>query len=369
MFYFFSLAVRTSTKRSATQLPSPSMPHSQVPKKIARLALDNPSSQKSVDLNFEFDPTFNTLPEPAFSASVAPFAQPSPTFPPPACETPLSEPEVFLLSPPDSPTTTALTTPTLEPLPAPIKTPPTFESLPSEIRRMIYLHLPDIVFDFPLTYCHSHVRGLKQHPLTSVSRLIRSEALKLIHAHNTWNIKLEFKIMYEAFRTWIDTIGDEGAGALRIVIVGVRSRKFRRRAERRREAAGQASQGGNGQHTQIPHHQAMLFVNPLFFTLGAQNVLNSNAVANNAGSSGRQEPEYCPPDGEASYRVDLSEKWEGGKVEIVRCDGSMEAGECGRVYLEGLVRGLWEKRGRNQLRRSDWVEMVERFLEWTGWWI
>jgi len=78
--------------------------------------------------------------------------------------------------------------------------------------------------------------------------------------------------------------------------------------------------------------------------------------------------EYHPPDGDASFKIDLSEKFVGGKVQLVRNDGTKRAGEDARQYLAKMVNGLWEKRRIGTLNGQDWVTMVDDFLTFTGWW-
>jgi hypothetical protein len=78
---------------------------------------------------------------------------------------------------------------------------------------------------------------------------------------------------------------------------------------------------------------------------------------------------YSPPDGDASFKIDLSEKHIGGKVQIVRNDGTKEAGEKGREYLAKMVAGLWEKRQAGTLNGQDWVTMVDDFITFIGGWV
>lgn len=178
--------------------------------------------------------------------------------------------------------------------------------------------------------------------------------------------------MYDAFREWIKTLGDEGAGALRIVVVGVRSRKFRPRVAR---TGGLAAGGGNGNaNANVGNQGAAVypFAFPFLTSTGApvpQNALLTATLPTPPPAPVQQEREYCPPDGDASFRIDLSERFEGGKVELYRYDGSREAAEEGRQELQRLVKSVWEKRCKGQLRGRDWVELVETFLGWSGWWL
>ncbi|KAF2188216.1 hypothetical protein K469DRAFT_660813 [Zopfia rhizophila CBS 207.26] len=275
-------AVRTSSKRSATQLPSPSTPSSQeLPTKIARLGLEHD--------DMEIDTCSDSLPE---EISI------------PQALSPL--------------------------LPRSTELRPTLLTLPPEIRHQIYLLLGDLILPYPLIYCLSTFPNKKQHPLASVSRLIRSEALAIFYGYNMWIIKLEYKIMYDAFKDWIERLGD-GAGCLRMVTIAVRGACFKPRT----------------------YHSSSI---------------NANWALANVGAAGVVIEEYHPPDGDASFRIDLSEKFAGGKVEVVRNDGTWEAGESARVCLQGLVWPLWEKRGQGLLTGKDWTDMVDQFLTYTGWW-
>jgi hypothetical protein len=78
--------------------------------------------------------------------------------------------------------------------------------------------------------------------------------------------------------------------------------------------------------------------------------------------------EYLCVDGDATFRIDLSERFEGGEVEVVRCDGSRAAGEHARKFLAGLVEPLWRKRREGRLRGEEFLGMVDAFLGFTGWW-
>ncbi|KAF2494257.1 hypothetical protein BU16DRAFT_68800 [Lophium mytilinum] len=219
-------------------------------------------------------------------------------------------------------------------LPAvPTANPPHLLSLPPELRAQIYRYLPDtLISSRPLIYCLSTFAGRKQHPLAAVCRQIRQESLALFYGYNTWLIKLEFKMMYDAFRTWIRDLGDN-AGELRLLQISVRGRMFRP------VVGGTTGGAGSGSGTAV------------FSTAGA--------------SAG---VEYLCVDGDATFRIDMSERYEGGEVEVVRCDGSKAAGERARVHLQGLVEPLWKKRREGRLRGADFLGMVDLFLGYTGWW-
>jgi hypothetical protein len=214
--------------------------------------------------------------------------------------------------------------------------PPTFVTLPPEIRHQIYRNCENLVIDKPLVYCISTFDGQMQHALASVSRLVRSEALAIFYSYNLWVIKVEFKMMYEAFQDWIIRLGD-GAGLLRLVSFSVRGSLFKPKRS----------------HTQsvlIHGHLVQL----------APGVIGPAA--------GTREELYCPPDGDASFKIDLSEKYAGGKVQLVRNDGTSEAGEQARAHLGKMVRVLWEKRRAGTLNGQDWIDMVDGFITFIGGW-
>lgn len=330
---------RTSSKRSATQLPSPSTPSSQeLPTKIAKLGLEH----DDMDFSGEED-GFLTDPFPeesdwALSSrdNTPPTSLPSSS----DCEC-LSDVEEIsrecrldeigqrqaVQHLPLQLTPTSSTDPTL---------PLTLCTLPPELRHQIYLHLPDLVLPYPLIYCLSTFANKKQHPLASVSRLVRSEALAIFYSYNIWIIKLEFRMMYEAFQDWIICLG-EGAGSLRLVNIAVRGSLFKPRTSHL-----QSNGAANG---------------PMIPGVNANGQAGAVPVIE----------EYHPPDGDASFKIDLSEKWAGGKVELLRNDGTREAGEKARIYLAALVAGLWEKRRTGTLNGQDWVNMVDQFLTFVGW--
>ncbi|KAF2796400.1 hypothetical protein K505DRAFT_323338 [Melanomma pulvis-pyrius CBS 109.77] len=339
--------IRTSSKRSATQLPSPSSPSPELPiKKLNCMGLGHDDMKMDMDMDMDMDEGSLSDPFPeesdwalsSFDGSSSASFPSSPDFSPLTCSLPddgideaicLQEPALpisyldhdcisdsLVLSPPSSNASL----------------PPTLLTLPPELRHQIYRHLPDLVLSHPLIYCLSTFANNMQHPLASVSRLIRAEALAIFYSYNTWIIKLEFKIMYDAFQDWIIRLGD-GAGSLRVVTVAVRGSLFKPRTSHTSNLAT------NGQLTNgVP-------------TPGAPRI-----------------DVYHPPDGDASFRIDLSEKWVGGRVEVERNDGTKEAGEKAKAFLGKMVEGLWEKRRAGTLNGQDWVNMVEAFLSFTGWW-
>jgi hypothetical protein len=185
-----------------------------------------------------------------------------------------------------------------------------------------------------LIYCLSTFANKKQHPLAAVNRLIRSEALAIFYGYNTWIVKLEFAMMYEAFQNWIICLGEDAA-LLRIVHIAVRGSLFKPRAS---------------------HQPVVSFV--------PSNPPNPNPPQ---GAIDAAQDGYQPPDGDACFKVDLSEKYTGGRVELLRNDGTAEAGQEGLDYLTKLVRGLWEKKCAGTLNGQDWVSMVDQFLTFVGW--
>jgi hypothetical protein len=212
--------------------------------------------------------------------------------------------------------------------------PTTLLTLPPEIRHQIYRNCEELVFKQPLLYCIATAFNKIQHPLASVSRQVRSEALAIFYSYNTWIVKVEFRMMYEGFQHWIIRLG-EGAGSLRLVDLSVRGTLFKPKRT---------------------HVQSVL--------VHGQLVQITPGVA----THGREEL-YSPPDGDASFKIDLSEKHIGGKVQLVRNDGTKEAGEKGRAQLARMVVGLWEKRRAGTLNGQDWVTMVDDFLTFIGGWV
>lgn len=349
---------RTSSKRSATQLPSPSTPTShELPTKIARLGLD------SIDMDTDGGCLTDPFPEESdwalssaddtFSTSVPA----SPISPPSSVSDELAIEPLRLTIPDDVASEDLALSPPVAQLEAPQlptvldeHVPLTLLTLPPEIRHEIYRNLPDLVLPYPLIYCLSTFANNMQHPLASVSRLIRAEALAIFYSYNMWIIKLEFKMMYEAFQDWIIRLGD-GAAHLRLVTVAVRGRLFKPGTSHAPSTIGLNGQMLAG--VAAPHP-------------------NVQIVPGNApGPSTQVIPqveEYSPPDGDASFRIDLSEKYPGGRVELVRCDGTKDAGERARVHLAKMVARLWEKRSCGTLNGQDWICMVDDFLTFTGWW-
>jgi hypothetical protein len=212
--------------------------------------------------------------------------------------------------------------------------PLTLLTLPPEIRHQIYRNCEELVFKQPLLYCIATAFDKIQHPLASVSRQVRTEALAIFYSYNTWTVKVEFRMMYEGFQHWIIRLGD-GAGSLRLVDFSVRGTLFKPKRT----------------HTQsVLVHGQLIQITP--------------GVAAN----GREEM-YSPPDGDASFKIDLSEKYPGGRVQLVRNDGTKEAGETGRAHLSKMVEGLWEKRRAGTLNGQDWVNMVDNFITFIGGWV
>ncbi|KAJ4368127.1 hypothetical protein N0V83_006482 [Neocucurbitaria cava] len=400
-----STVVRTSSKRSATQLPSPNSPSHELPPKIARYRLDHADHvdmhvplplDMDTDTDTDTDTDSDVLHESDEQAeqggvfargttsarSTPEYSQPSSVSSMPdaasleqlqlcAGQGPDDDcMEHLALSPPHSrkhslghflldekhqlqqnwaafqKATFVLSEPELEldaiPLDL-VEAPPTNNgqvpltllTLPPEIRHQIYRRCDNLVLDKPLVYCISTFDGEMQHPLASVSRQVRSEALAIFYSYNTWVIKVEFRMMYEAFRDWIIRLGD-GAGLLRLISFSVRGSLFK----------------PNRTHTQsVMLHGQLVQIPP-----------------GGAGGAGSGDESYCPPDGDASFKIDLSEKFIGGKVMLVRNDGTNEAGEKARVYLEKMVTGLWEKRRVGVLNGQDWVTMVDSFITFiVGW--
>ncbi|OJD40334.1 uncharacterized protein BKCO1_1000218 [Diplodia corticola] len=197
---------------------------------------------------------------------------------------------------------------------------PTLLTLPPEIRRMIYQHIPYITNRQPLIYCLSIFKNRKQHPLAAICRLVRSEALELYYSSNTWMVKLEYRDFYDSFVSWISSLDDPSANALRLLRVSVRGSMFAK---------------------------SMIY--------GPDGYLVENV---DKGAYGY-----------ATFAVDLSEKFKFGKVELLACDGPKSAGLEGKVALEGIAKVLWEKKGRGQLRGSDVKKAMDTFLSFTGWWL
>ena len=216
--------------------------------------------------------------------------------------------------------------------------PPTLLTLPPEIRLQIYGHLYEkLIFQKPLLYCIATAFDKIQHPLAAVSRQVRSEALAIFYSNNTWTVKVEFRMMYEGFQHWIIRLGD-GAGSLRLVDLSVRGTLFK----------------PEHSHTQsvLLHGQVVPVAHGVPFAL-----------------MGERTTTYSPPDGDASFKIDLSEKWAGGNVRLMRNDGTKQAGEVGRARLASMVEALWEKRRNRKLNGQDWVTMVDSFITFIGGWV
>jgi len=351
---------RTSSKRSATQLPSPSTPSSQeLPPKIARLRLEHHNNGEDECLS---DP----CPEESDYALSSRESTPPTSLPPSDCDS-LSDTDDLYAEPfgfgslstrirqsreeesqapwpvtrqchhhwqPDG-----YASPSIEPSVWPEDRALSvanradelhLQTLPPEIRHQIYLYLDDLILGRPLIYCLSTFPEKKQPTIAAVSRLIRSEVRALFYSYNTWVIKLEFKMMYDSFQTWICELGDN-ASSLRLIQIAVRGSLFKPRTSHQ-GTNGAVVQGMNGNLTLVQAVEA-----------------------------------YSPPDGDASFSIDLSEKWAGGKVEVMRNDGTKEAGEKARMFLGGLAAGLWEKRRVGTLNGQDWVTAVDQFLDFVGW--
>lgn len=231
----------------------------------------------------------------------------------------------------------------------PVEEPPhiphTFLTLPPEIRHHIYRNCDHIVLHKPLVYCISTFQGEMQHPLASVSRLVRSEALAIFYSHNLWVIKVEFRIMYDAFQDWILRLGP-GASLLRLIKFSVRGSLLKPRRAHAQSVTldhdGQAAHATTTTTTTPDGTPAAAFENaPLL---------------------------YSPLDGDASFHIDLSEKFLGGKVELLRNDGTVEAGEKALAYLSKIVADLWGKRQAGTLNGQDWINMVDDFISFVGAW-
>jgi hypothetical protein len=387
------IIVRTSSKRSATQLPSPSSPSRALPPKIRRGYMD-----VDVDVDIDIDTDTDSDVTDVFcdhadehrvyeSQATSALSSPGRSPPPSACSLPdaaslqklqlnareddeAMHVEAFALSPSHSRNQSldekhalqqdwaafqyrqalhALQTqPTDLPesqaegihlqdvdlLPAVrAHDTPTFLTLPPEIRHHVYRNCDELVFKQPLLYCIATAFDKIQHPLASVSRLVRSEALAIFYSYNIWTIKVEFRMMYESFQHWIIRLG-EGAGSLRLVDLSVRGTMFKPKRT----------------HTQsVLLHGQLIQITPGVAAPGGGEL-------------------YSPPDGDASFKIDLSEKHAGGKVQLVRNDGTTDKGEEARLYLETVVGVLWEKRKLGTLNGQDWVTMVDNFISFVGGW-
>ncbi|KAJ4990354.1 hypothetical protein SVAN01_04236 [Stagonosporopsis vannaccii] len=378
---------RTSSKRSATQLPSPSSPTCGLPPKIARyrLSYNEPGMDMDTDTDSDITDMFrgSDKDEEEWVAQNQAASLPST----PECSLPLSalylpdtedegiDVEDLALSPPHSRNHSLdcvhlnekalqrdwavfkqasallesqimhlehITPPQVQETTREIgtRTPVTFLTLPPEIRYQIYRLDTDLVKLNPLCYCLENAGSKIQHPFASVSTQIRREALAIFYSYNTWAIKTEYKMFYEAFQDWIIRLGN-GAGLLRLVTLSVRGKLFK----------------------PVRTHPQSVVVNGQVVIIhtghpppGGVGVLPSPT----------REEMYSPPDGEASFSIDLSEKYAGGRVQLTRNDGTADAGEKGRAHLERMVAELWEKRRDGTLNGQDWISLVDGFLSFVG---
>ncbi|OAL45226.1 hypothetical protein IQ07DRAFT_219639 [Pyrenochaeta sp. DS3sAY3a] len=346
--------VRTSSKRSATQLPSPSSPSHDLPPKIARYSLGHQhdadvdvdvdmdaDADAHMDLDLDLDPEVEVDVDVDMDVHVHDHGLVNihvnvqvDMHVPCTGDTPDDDcMEHFALSPPHSRNHSLDHILLDRRLSGPQSW--TFLTLPPEIRHQIYRNCDNLVLEKPLVYCISTFDGEMQHPLASVSRQVRSEALAIFYSYNTWVIKVEFRMMYEAFQDWIIRLGD-GARLLRLINFSVRGSLFKPKRTHTQSVLI------NGQLIQIPPGSVV--------------------------GTGAREELYCPPDGDASFKIDLSEKFAGGKVLLVRNDGSKEAGEKARLHLSRMVAALWEKRRAGTLNGQDWVTMVDNFITFIGGW-
>lgn len=381
------IVVRTSSKRSATQLPSPSSPSHELPPKIARFRpRDNDGVESDTDTDSDVTDRFereedDLLYESPTSVHSSPggcahslslshlpdtasLQKLQLECPKEGADDDCMEVEDYALSNPSHSRNHSLehkvraqedwdareksryrapepeiihieqiAIPQRQPV-GDVHAPLTLLTLPPEIRHQIYRQCEELVFKQPLLYCIATAFDKIQHPLAAVSRQVRSEALAIFYSYNTWTVKVEFRMMYEGFQHWIIRLGD-GAGALRLVDLSVRGTLFKPKRT----------------HTQsVLLHGQLIQITP--------------GVAPN----GREEL-YSPPDGDASFKIDLSEKYVGGKVTLVRNDGTKEAGEQGRAHLTTMVAGLWEKRRAGTLNGQDWVTTVDSFIGYIGGWV
>lgn len=388
---------RTSSKRSATQLPSPSSPTCELPPKMARyrLSYNEPGMDMDTDTDSDVTDPFRSsdkddddwsahghghgLGHAASMPSTPEFSLPLSALCLPDPEDEGIDVEDLALSPPHS-RNHSLHCPPLDekalqhdwamvkqasallesqirhleysvPPRAHIQarppaqrlsshTPLTFLTLPPEIRYQIYRLDTDLVKSNPLCYCLENAGSKIQHPFASVSTQIRREALAIFYSYNTWAIKTEYSMFYEAFQDWIIRLGD-GAAHLRLVTLSVRGKLFK----------------------PVRTHPQSVVVN------GQVVIIHTgHPPAGGVGvlPSPTRDDLYSPPDGEASFMVDLSEKYTGGRVLLTRNDGTSSAGEKGRAKLQEMVAGLWEKRRNGSLNGQDWITLVDGFLGFVG---
>ncbi|KAF2631125.1 hypothetical protein BU25DRAFT_407673 [Macroventuria anomochaeta] len=377
---------RTSSKRSATQLPSPSSPTCELPPKIARYRLSYNESGMDMDTDTDSDATdvfrdrsdkeeedWMVNSQATSMPSTPEFSLPLSALRLPDTEDEGIDVEDLALSPPHSRNHSLncahldekalqrdwavfkqasallesqimhleyITPPQPQTQELSTHTAVTFLTLPPEIRHQIYRLDTDLVKTKPLCYCLENAGSKIQHPFASVSTQIRREALAIFYSYNTWAIKTEYKMFYEAFQDWIIRLGD-GASQLRLVTLSVRGKLFK----------------------PVKTHPQSVVVN------GQIVVIHTGHVP--AGGVGvlpspTREEMYSPPDGEASFNIDLSEKYVGGQVQLTRNDGTADAGEKGRVQLEKMVVSLWEKRRDSTLNGQDWISLVDGFLSFVG---
>ncbi|KAH6614113.1 hypothetical protein C7974DRAFT_71121 [Boeremia exigua] len=378
---------RTSSKRSATQLPSPSSPTCGLPPKIARYRLSYNEPGMDMDTDTDSDVTDMFRGSDKDDEEWVSHSQVASLPSTPECSLPLSglylpdtedegiDVEDLALSPPHSRNHSLncahldekalqrdwavfkqanallesqirhlnhIAPPHMRAIPreTSTRTPVTFLTLPPEIRYQIYRLDSDLVKPNPLCYCLENAGSKIQHPFASVSTQIRSEALAIFYSYNTWAIKTEYKMFYEAFQEWIIRLGD-GAARLRLVTLSVRGKLFK----------------------PVKTHPQSVVVNGQIVIIhtghppaGAMGVLPSPT----------REEMYSPPDGEASFSIDLSEKYVGGRVHLTRNDGTPDAGEKGRAHLEKMVATLWERRRDGTLNGQDWISLVDGFLNFVG---
>ena len=375
---------RTSSKRSATQLPSPSSPTCELPPKIARYRMSYNESDMGLvtDTHSDVTDVFRdrssgeeedwVLSSQATSMPSTPeFSLPLSALCLPDTEDEGIDVEDLALSPPHSRNhslncahldekaalqrdwaifkqANALLesqfmyleqTAPLYTQEVSTHTPVTFLTLPPEIRYQIYRLDTDLVKSKPLCYCLENAGSKIQHPFASVSVQIRREALAIFYSYNTWAIKTEYKMFYEAFQDWVIRLGD-GAGLLRLVTLSVRGKLFK----------------------PMKTHSQSVIVNGQVVVIHAGQASIGGGVL----PSPTREEMYSPPDGEARFMIDLSEKYAGGRVQILRNDGTEGAGEKGRARLEKMVESLWEKRRDGTLDGQDWINLVDGFLSFVG---
>ncbi len=373
---------RTSSKRSATQLPSPSSPTCELPPKIARYRLS--CSEPGMDMDTDTDSDGTDVQDKSdkeeedwmvHSQATSVPSTPDFTLPLSALRLPDAEDETIdvedlALSPPHSRNhslncahlsqeavlerdwavfkqANALLESQMVQMEhiashrtqeIPSHTPTTFLTLPPEIRYQIYRLDMDLIKSKPLCYCLESAGHKIQHPFAAVSSQVRREALAIFYSYNTWAIKTEYKMFYEAFQDWIIRLGD-GAGLLRLVTLSVRGKLFK----------------------PVKTHPQSVVVNGQIIQ-----IQTGHAPVGGVVPSPTREELYSPPDGEASFSIDLSEKYAGGRVVLTRNDGTIDAGEEGALHLAEMVEGVWEKRRNGTLNGQDWISLVDGFLGFVG---